>query len=349
VAVPIGELAHNVGWGDGSPRGDSQLDDEQRRSSENLILLCRNCHKPTDDGGVIGHFSAEKLSQLKRDHEERIKFLTSIGGDRLATIVRVVGTIRGLQPELTYDTVLEATTAAGLFPKLLAGSFRAECESDLRTIANPGLPSYFAVCAEQIDALIDRVNDGIRRDEVVRLAVFGFARIPVLVHLGARLGDKVPAIVFQRQRVDDVSAWTWPEPRCESVAFVVEEMKGGSEAGGVSLVVNLSGVVTPAELPLDRLASDTVYVLKPAGSASPGPAIVSSPETLADFDRALRRFLVDVETKHGKPSEVHLFPAVPVSAAIAVGRVLMPDISPAWRVYDRDDAGRFFEALTVRS
>src|SRR5437868_4327286 len=56
-AVPIGELAHNVGWSPASPRGTSALDSEQRRSADNLLLLCRNCHRPVDDGGVVGRFT----------------------------------------------------------------------------------------------------------------------------------------------------------------------------------------------------------------------------------------------------------------------------------------------------
>ena len=46
IPVPIGELAHAVGAEDGSPRGTSDLTPEERRQPDNLLLLCRNCHKP---------------------------------------------------------------------------------------------------------------------------------------------------------------------------------------------------------------------------------------------------------------------------------------------------------------
>lgn len=348
VEVPIGELAHNVGWGEGSPRGDSDLDEEERRSASNLLLLCRNCHKPADDGGVIGHFTVEQLTRLKREHEQRIRFLTDVGGDRTASVIRVVGTIRGSQPELTYDTVLGATVAAGYFPTFLPNAYKAEYEADLRSIAQPGSRAYFDACTGQLQALFERVNEGIRRDEVRRLAVFGFARIPVLVFLGSRLDDKIPTLVFQRQRSDGDDAWRWPSEAGEAVTFRVEVAKSGSKESGVSLVLNLSGTVQTGDLPPAVQQSDTVYVLEPSAPASPGVSVVSSAATLANFEDAMRSFLAGLEESNGDVGHISIFPAVPVSAAVSIGRVLMPGVTPAVKVFDRDDRGVFFEALEIR-
>jgi hypothetical protein len=33
---------------------------------------------------------------------------------------------------------------------------------------------------------------------------------------------------------------------------------------------------------------------------------------------------------------------------VTLGRVLMPKLSPAWAVFDRDERGQFFEALEVQ-
>lgn len=346
--VPIGELAHNVGVGEKSPRGVSTLDEEQRREADNLVLLCRNCHKPVDDKGVVGRYTVEEMARLKREHEKRIRFLTEIDADRQATIVRVVGRIRDFNPELTYDTVLGATTAAGLLPTLLPGAHRAEYERDLRQAPHPGSTTYFSRCAEDIDDLVSRIEDGIRHDEVKRLAVFGFARIPLLIHLGAKLDDKVPTIVFQRQRVDDINAWRWPVDPPEPPLFESHVVRPGSDMQRVALLINLSGVIRPEELP--ELIDDTysVYSITPATPAAPGPLLFSSPAALTNFDASIRQFLVQIEAKHGKIPRISLFPAVPLSAAITLGRVLMPHVSPAWTIFDRDDMSQFFEALEVR-
>ena len=346
--VPIGELAHNVGWSEDSPRGESELDDEARRAPENLLLVCRNCHKPVDAGGMIGLYSVEELRRRKHDHEGRIRFLTSIGADQQATILRVVGLIRGSAPELSYPTVLAAATTARLYPQQLAGTNSAEYDVDLRSIAGEGTPAYFSVCALQIDARIAQINDGIRRGDIRRLAVFAFARIPLLVHLGAQLDDKIETILFQRHRVDDGNPWCWPADPPAPPSFATTCLQRGTDPQAIALIVNLTAPIQIDQLPKAVRASHTVYVLEPTAPASPHPSLIASRAALAAFEQAARAFLCQIEADHGKPARIALFPSIPLAAAITLGRVLMPQLSPAWTVYDRDAAGAFVEALEVR-
>lgn len=346
--VSIGELAHNVGWSSNSPRGKADFEEGDRRAAKNLILLCRNCHKPTDSESVVDRYTVDFLNRMKIDHEQRIRFLTGIGSDRKAFIVRLVGAVRNVNPELTYDTVLGAATAAHYFPQLMAGSNRAEYDLDLRGIAAPGTVGFFDTCVDQIKDLIARINDGIRREEINRLLIFGFARVPILVYLGACLDDKVSTIIFQRQRIDSDNAWRWPELPAEPPRFIVTRSTEGSDDKAVALLVNLSGTITTEELPSDLPDSHSVYVLSPVDPAISNPSLIDSPAALANFESCLREFLSLVEKSHGKIPQIALFAAVPVSAAVTIGRVLMPDISPAWIVHDRDEQGVFFRALKVK-
>ncbi len=346
--VPIGELAHNVGWSSDSPRGDSDLTEEERREAANLLLLCRNCHKPVDDGGVIGRFTVQELARFKREHEDRIRLATGVGADRKAALIRVVGTIRGSQPELTYDTVQYAAITSGVFPKRLPGCYINEYEIDLRQLPNPGTAEYFQQCATAIDAFFERVNDGIRQDKILRLAVFAFARIPVLVHLGSRLDDKVEALIFQRQRLDGGNAWRWPETAGAPPQFEVSTLTSDRDIDRVALIVNLSGTVALDDLPEEQRATFNHYAIQPVSPASPSPNLINSQQALSNFEHTVRQFLAQIEADHGRISEIALFGAVPISAAIVLGRVLMPGVSPAWLVFDRDDQGTFTEACEVR-
>lgn len=346
--ISIGELAHNVGWSKTSPRGKSDLNDDDRRAAGNLLLLCRICHKPADADGVMGRYTVEVLNRMKNEHEKRIRFLTEIGADRTATIIRLVGEVRKANPALTYDIVLGATTAAGYFPQLMLGSHRAEYDLDLRRIAAPGTVKYFETCVCQVNDLVDRINDGIRRDDISQLVVFGFARIPILIYLGACLDDKISTLVFQRQRVDGDNAWRWPAVPNEPPCFTVTRSNEGSDNLAVALLVNLSGTIRTEELPSDLSESHSVYVLSPVDPAISNPSLIDSPMALANFERCLREFLSLVERTHGKIPGIALFAAIPVSAAVTIGRVLMPDISPAWIVHDRDEQGVFFQALEVK-
>lgn len=346
-AVPIGELAHNVGWGEKSPRGElsGEIDTS---NADNLLLLCRNCHKPTDT--KTERYTEEKLRKLKIDHESRIKRLTEIGADRSAVVIRMVGAIRNVPPELTYDTVLDALVSEGYFPELLPNSHRAAVEIDLRDRINAGTPEYFAESARHIEGTLSTALDGVRLNSTSRLAVFGFARVPLLVHLGARLDDKVNTLIFQRQRGDAANAWRWPDQMSgpSELQFTIDCSQKGTNKTKVALVANLSGTILPEELP-EHINSDyTVYTITPNVPSNPGPSLIDSQRALASFERTVRELFALVEREHGKIPHISLFPAVPLSGAITLGRVLMPDVSPALHVYDRDENNHFFMALEVK-
>lgn len=347
VVASIGELAHNVGWSKGSPRGDSSKSLAERSEADNLLLLCRNCHKPVDDNGIKGLYSIEVLQRLKQEHEARIRFLTEIGADRKAILVRLVGPIRGVSPELTYNTVLAAATAAGIFPATLPNLYHNAIEIDLREHSE-GTMEAFTACVVKINDIIARINEGIKRDKVSRLAVFAFARIPLLVHLGAHLDDKVQTLIFQRQRVDDVNAWCWPADAPPPPVFTFEKLQSGDDSNRVALTLNISGTIKLHELPRAIQETYTIYGLTPVSPMESGPSVISSPAALASFERTVRSFLSHVEKEHGKIAEISVFPAVPLSCAIALGRTLMPHVSPSLLLFDRNEQNQFFSALEVR-
>lgn len=348
LCVPIGELAHIVGWSDKSPRGKSKLTKEDRSNGDNIILLCRNCHKPTDDGGVVGLYTVEVLRNLKQEHEAAMRALTAARPDKKAVVLRVVGEIRGTAPELTYRTVLEATIRSGLFPKKLdETAYRDNIELDLRGRGNAGTTEYFQQSATEIDKLAGRIGEGILQDpDITQLAVFAFARIPLLVHLGARIDDKVRVNIFQRQRMDSGEAWYWPSEPSLPPQFELRKVREGNDKK-VAVIINLSGVIPLEDIPADYETA-TLYEIKPLAPAKPTPVLIDSPAALFNFERAYREFLAMVEQDHGRLEPIGIFGAIPLSAAITLGRSLMPDVSPMLNVYDRDDDGNFFMALGVK-
>ena len=66
----IGEAAHINGKSPNSARYDGKMTEKERDSYDNLILVCRNCHKAIDDQPSF--YTAEKLHQIKEDHERWI-------------------------------------------------------------------------------------------------------------------------------------------------------------------------------------------------------------------------------------------------------------------------------------
>lgn len=64
----IGELAHIKGENPKSARYDPNMNDTERNSSDNLILVCAVCHKRIDD--QPNTYPAERLTKIKLSHKE---------------------------------------------------------------------------------------------------------------------------------------------------------------------------------------------------------------------------------------------------------------------------------------
>ncbi len=272
--------------------------------------------------------------------------LTEIGADKAAYLVRFVGPIRDSSPELSTESVLAAATASGFYPQRLPGAHFADIDLDLRGFTEPGSEPEFEQQAELVRALVARIHDGVRRDAIERVAVFAFARIPLLVQLGASIDDKVDTRVFQRHRVDGGNAWLWPSTEtCAS--FVTEEIQHGTDRESVALVLSLSGSIAQVDLPDDIDVRYTVYEIRP-GTGSHGPELIASSGDLKVLESQLRNFFANVEARHGKIDTMSVFPAIGVATAVTLGRVLMPRISPALVLYERDNDRRFYRALEVR-
>jgi hypothetical protein len=60
--VNIAEAAHIIGFSEDGPRGEEELSEELARDISNLMLLCRNCHKPIDANRGIGSDQAKCLN-----------------------------------------------------------------------------------------------------------------------------------------------------------------------------------------------------------------------------------------------------------------------------------------------
>ena len=347
VPVPIGELAHNIGATSGSPRGKSHHDRDERALPDNLLLVCRNCHKPIDDDGHLGRWTEGELRERKRIHEERVRRLTAIGADQATYVVRMVGMIRGSAPELSTATVLDAATAAGFSPQRLPEAHYADVDLDLRGLGEPQAEVDFCHHANEVKRLASRIHEGVRREAIARISVFAIARIALLVQLGASLDDKIDTRVFQRHRFDGTNAWSWPSDET-TAAFETVLQQDGTSREHVVLVLSLSGTIGREELPAEVDEKYTIYEIRPT-TVPQGPRAISSAGDLAVLEGELRDFLARVEAKHGKIDDVDVFPAIGVASAVTLGRVLMPQVSPSLTIHERDDKRRFFRALKVRS
>ncbi|MFA6269528.1 MAG: hypothetical protein WCW13_04700 [archaeon] len=69
------ELAHIKGERESAARFDATMTNDERRSHENIILVCANCHKDIDQ--LVDKYSVEVLLKIKKEHIDWVRVSTS--------------------------------------------------------------------------------------------------------------------------------------------------------------------------------------------------------------------------------------------------------------------------------
>ncbi|WP_192581412.1 SAVED domain-containing protein [Micromonospora sp. AMSO12t] len=359
--MSLGELAHIVGQKNSpeSPRGLAPYSVSKRDLAENILLACGDCHAEIDDPISIDLFTVEKLRQAKRNHEERIKHVTGLGYDRRTVVLRMVGMLRGRPLELSQRTAVEAVIASSdRFPYFKLSYDRVGVEIDLRRLAGESPPTgagsgrrelaptseYYEAAKSIIDETIDGVlNDGLQKGHVGHVSVFAWTRLPLLVYLGRKLGDGYTVDLYQRHQVED--SWAWAPGPLRPVEFTFDTPPASDGAEGV-LLASVSGTVHESEIP-SSLRNLPIFRISAAGEKAAG-GIIDSKATLAAFRKTLREFFGNLERSHKNVTRLHLFGALPMSAAIALGRVREVAIQPAIVTYDRVEYGVYEPAIEIR-
>lgn len=336
----FGEMSHNVGKveSDRSPRGRYPLPLAERNKADNLLLLCETHHKLIDDRVKRAEYTVEDLRRIKREHEDRIKYLTSMGPDQQTTILRVVGDIRGGAVELSREHVRKTVRAdANRYPDYALAFHGQDFEIDLRGLPAEGTSLYWQVGEERLrEALQHRLREAVQRGEIRHLSVFAIARIPLLVSLGHMLDDKIPLDLYGKHR-DGEEGWHW-DPEEPAVTFEHVQVQTGTDSTKVAVVLNLSGTIQLAELPTHINREFFIFEMRPVGALS-NRGILRARASLTNFANRYHLLLSELERDFKIAREIHLFAAIPVTAAVVCGRGLMRDAHPAVIVYDRTGSG----------
>ena len=345
--VPLGERAHIVGRSTGpkSPRGGDPLPVPERDSADNLMLLCGRCHDDLDDAANLDVLTVERLRALKRAHESRIEQILAVPPDNTTVVLRMQGIIGEAGVHIDRSAAAAAVVARNRIAQFPFGVDRTGLEIDLRRTANPnaGDRQYYADCSRQIDQFFDRqfapaVEDG----SIRHLSVFALARWPLLVYLGARLGNKIATDVYQKHR--STEQWSWPASG-QDAPFIVETVDG-DDANDAVLVMSLSAAAHSSEVPR-ALAEFTAYRVSTAAGITPHYDVIDTPDALRSAERVWRDVLADIEQNHKQVRRLHVIGAAPLSACVALGRALTRGIHPTLVLYDRLENGTYNQAMEV--
>lgn len=139
----IAQLCHIEAALEGGPRFNRDQTDEDRRSFENLLLLCYRHHKETDD---VIRFSVEKMREIKRQHESKFDRVL----DALANDVYDIA----LSYEPTVPNSLDRLVALNLIPGSELDVYARELESLAQTLnqLSPAARKTYLILIKRVDS-----------------------------------------------------------------------------------------------------------------------------------------------------------------------------------------------------
>lgn len=326
----FGEIAHNVAASPDGPRGDPVRSHQLSDDPENLIMFCTKHHTVVDEGGAE-HYPEDLLRSWKELHEANIQMAAKLSGGSTSVPVVCAGPIAE-----RYSSIDSAAVCRAMVDNLSAPHVQPINVQLPHHGHTPGTPEYWNAHAKAVYSVLD-----LHVKEQKSLSVFALADMPTLMVLGHLLSDKAPLEIYQYRR--DENTWSFEDRDCSPVEFrFTEPTNTGSD---VALVIGLSAKISDERV--HAALGEHVQVVR-FEVDTPNTALVKGPATIAAFRRTMRSCLDSIEREIGAARNIHVFPAMPASLAVAFGACVMPKVSNPITVYDaKGPGGVFAKAITL--
>lgn len=338
------DRAHIRPVGECGPRASSRTPATDINSIENLMLVCHEHHVLID--GHAGDYPEERLLAMKHEHENRVRRATDFTVRSPSHVLVVRGRI-GVDraPTLSREDMWQVLDADHHY-SATDGPIEVDVSDIGYTDADE---NFWAACETTLRRKLESAfepHGSLHRAE--HMSVFALAPMPVLMTLGKILGDVRPASVHQFDRY--ANTWRWPINGSEREREYSFAWQGNREddAARVALTISLSATVDRSlvsrAMGESALAEMAFTITQPAYSTIRGPADLNT------FRQTMHDCLGAIESRFGSNCEIHVFPAMPASAAVEFGRLMLPKAFPGILIYDHHrDRGGFHPTLWLCS
>jgi hypothetical protein len=184
----------------------------------------------------------------------------------------------------------------------------------------------------------------IEKDKQSHFSLFAFAPQALLVYLGALFTDKIPVEVYQPIR--EPLTWRW-QKHPDNFEFIVKEPENFDKQP--VLIFSLSGKIT--EDRIVPIIGENINIWEiTVDKDFLHNDFMRSQAQLTLFRQTVRKLMVSIKQKHGQSTPLHIFPAMPISCAIEMGRVRMPKADMPWIIYDQNSKlGGFISAIEIKN
>jgi hypothetical protein len=336
--VNISEKAHIYSFSEDGPRGWGPFvtNKKELNNIDNIMLMCPSCHKTIDKDKNGNKYSADLLQKWKQEHEHRVVTVTNIASNKKSYPVFYGSNIGEQKSPIQKMEALEAMFP-GRYPAqdpILLSMFCSH-EDNADEFWNTESKHLQRVFETNIVPLIDK-------NESVHFSLFALAPMPLLIQLGALFTDKIDVDVYQPIREPK----TWKrQPYPKDFKFIANEPSDFDYPP--VLVISLSDRIT-----VDRIISvigEQVSIWNlTVDEKFLHNDFLRSPKQLSMLRKEIRHLMGSIKQKHGHNTPLHIFPAMPVSCAIEIGRARMPKADMPWVIYDQNKKEKkFINALTI--
>ena len=299
------------------------------------MLLCDVHHRLVDETDIAGH-PVERLQAMKRQHEERIELVTAISPDKKSHII-----LYGANVGEHNSNLIWSKAAAAMLPSY----YPAEGQAIELGLKNSSLcdhdESYWHFERQQLQRqFCEKVKERLQQGDLRHLSIFTLAPQPLLIELGRLLSDIPAAEVYQLHR--EPPDWSW-QPHDETFEYVIYEPTDNQS----TVVLNLSLSATITDDRISNVVGENTSIWKMTNNQVYND-FLQSREQLRSFRKHFRILLDRIKARHGQNTVLHIFPAVPVSIAVEIGRVWMPKADMVLRIYDQNrKTGGFTVAFDI--
>lgn len=337
-SVNISEKPHIYSFSKDGPRGWGPFKKNPKSLNDigNLMLMCHDCHKTIDQDLSGKKYSAAILKKWKKDHEKRIEIVTGISPTKQSHVVLFGANIGDENSPLNFDDC-----AASMFPHRYPVS-QSSIDLSLRSSLEDKNTAYWNAEAENLRISFDKhIYPIIKENNNSNFVLFALAPQPLLIYLGTLFTDKVNVNSYQLHR--EPKTWVWQNDQHDDFEFIVNEPESFQHEP--ALVLSISDKIDFGRI--INVCGDKVSIWEVTVN-NPNNDIIRSEAQLSSFRKVIRKLMVDIKNKHGFSIPLKIFPAIPITCAIEMGRVRMPKADMPWIIYDQNHKEqKFIHSLNI--
>jgi hypothetical protein len=329
-------IAHIYAYSPDGPRYDNISSPELEIDYNNLMLMCDECHRSID-AMPVKEYTAEILIQMKKDHEARIELLTGIQPNKMTHVIMYGAKVGKHDSPLRYDSAVQA-----VIPQYYPSSSNGIELGMKNTAIEDSMPEYWNIQEQNLCALFKKQVEFINEnDGIQHYSIFAIAPQPLLIKLGTLLNDIYSAEVYQLHR--EPSTWAWQdEDNSIEYDLIIPEKRSKR----VALKIELSATITDDRL-TDVMGTDVdIWSIKIEESYND---FLQSRYQLKLFRECIRKAFDKIKAVYGQDAVLNVFPAMPVSTAIELGRAWMPKADMSMVLYDQNrKLNKFIKTLEIK-